>query len=56
MDNVLKNDLALLFQLVSDKEKKENKDIRYLTRVITDTFLKVSGKKTNNGKPKHEKQ
>lgn len=39
MDNVLTNDLALAFQLVSDKEKKKNKKLLKITKEIVSNVL-----------------
>jgi hypothetical protein len=41
MDNVLTNDLALAFQLVSDKEKKKNKKLLKITKEIVSNVLEV---------------
>ncbi len=56
MDNVLRNDLALLFQLVSDKEKKINHGLEFKTKKIVDTFLKLNSLSNKKGKNKNEKQ
>lgn len=55
MDNVLRNDLTLLFQLVSDKEKKKNHGLKFKTKKIVDTFLKLNSLSNKKGK-KNEKQ
>ncbi|MFT6632806.1 MAG: hypothetical protein ACJAS4_002771 [Bacteriovoracaceae bacterium] len=41
MDNVLTNDLALAFQLVSEKEKKRNTKILNITKKIVSTVLEL---------------
>ena len=41
MDNVLTNDLALAFQLVSEKEKKRNTKILNITKKIVSTVLEI---------------
>lgn len=41
MDSVLTNDLALAFQLVSEKEKKKNRRLSGLTKKIVSTVLKI---------------
>jgi hypothetical protein len=56
MDNVLRNDLALLFQLVSEKEKKRNHGLKFKTKKIVDTFLKLNVIKKKEGKNNNEKQ
>ncbi len=56
MDNVLRNDLALLFQLVSEKEKKKNHGLKFKTKKIVDTFLKLNSLNNKKGKNKNEKQ
>ena len=52
MDAALTNDLALAFQLVSDKEKKKNRKLLNITKKIVSNVLdlkkltkKESGKK-----------
>ena len=51
MDNVLTNDLALAFQLVSEKEKKTNTKIVEITKKIVSTVLELKGtKRKNNAK------
>lgn len=55
MDNVLTNDLALVFQLVSEKEKKRNKGLKHKTKKIVDTFLKLKKSKKEEGRKINEK-
>ena len=52
MDRALVNDLALAFQLVSEKEKKRNKSLLAITKMIS-TFVvdmkrKLKAQKGNN--------
>ena len=56
MDNALTNDLALVFQLVSEKEKKKNRSLKHKTKKIVDTFLKLKGTRKNEGSKDNEKQ
>jgi hypothetical protein len=55
MDAALTNDLALAFQLVSDKEKKKNRKLLNITKRIVSNVLdlkkltkKESGKNNEN--------
>lgn len=55
MDNVLRNDLALVFQLVSEKEKKKNRSLNNKTKKIVDMFLKLKNTSKSKGIIKNEK-
>jgi hypothetical protein len=51
MDNVLRNDLALALQLVSEKEKKTNAKVIEITKKIVSTVLDIKDlKRKKNAK------